>query len=319
MDQGRGNIRKLILSIAVGIGGGAAIAASPPPILQSLWWTDKGSEINAATAQPTTCLSFDPRDAATVSAGLAIFNTPSLLGGQAAKAGLSCNSCHDNGRNNAQFRVEGLSSASGTADVTSSFFSILRSNKTYDPVEIPDLAHPGKVSRAPEDPALERLIRTLIVEEFAGKEPSATTLKALATYVRAIRECDGDPSQERGLKDQLHLIEAAIDGALTMHQKGDEEATKLLVRGARHQLGLIDERFSASRFVSERQLLLDASRRLQDMADTETGDVFSASLISWRADFKSGLALRLASKEHLSLYNPKKLETAFKRNARSAF
>jgi hypothetical protein len=305
LDQGCGNIRKLILSITFGILSGAAIAASPALVLQSFWWTDSGAEVAAATTQPSSCLSFDQREADLLKAGLAIFNTPSLLGGQAAKAGLSCNSCHDNGRNNPHFRVEGLSSESGTADVTSSFFSILRSNKAYDPVEIPDLANLGKVSRAPDDPALERLIRTLIVEEFAGKEPSDTTLKALATYVRAIRKCDGNPSQERRLKDQLHLIDAAIDGALAMHQNDDDEAAKLLVRGARHQLGLIDERYSASGFGIERQLLLDASRRLQDAADTQSGTGFSASLKSWHADFKSGLAQRLATKEHQSLYNPK--------------
>lgn len=243
---------------------------------------------------------------------MALFNTPSLLGGQAAKAGLNCGSCHDNGRDNRHFRVEGLSSAPGTADVTSSFFSVLRGNAVKDPVVIPDLANPGKVSRATNDLALERFIRTLIVEEFSGKEPSQSTLSALATYVRAIRKCDGAQIDGRQLKDQLELVKAAIDGALAMH-KSDENATALvLVRAARHQLGLIDERYSAARFQAERSGLLDSSRQLQDIAEAQANGQFGPSLVRWHEQFTSNLVPRLRAGERYSLYNPKKFRSAFK-------
>ncbi|NJS15549.1 MAG: hypothetical protein HC788_14335, partial [Sphingopyxis sp.] len=134
--------------------------------------------------QPAACVSDISVDA---QAGEALFNSPSLLGGQAAKGGLSCASCHVNGRGNRHFVMTGVSDAPGTADVTNSFFSPARGNGRFDPVVIPDLALPGKVARDPAAAALEPFIRTLIVEEFSGSEPTPAMLGALAAYVRAVR------------------------------------------------------------------------------------------------------------------------------------
>lgn len=243
---------------------------------------------------------------------MALFNTPSLLGGQAAKAGLNCNSCHDNGRDNRHFYVEGLSSTPGTADVTSSFFSILRGNAVKDPVAIPDLANPGKISRAADDQILERFIRTLIVEEFSGKEPNQSTLSALASYVRAIRKCDGAHIIDRRLDDQLQLVDAAIGGALAMHRSGENATALILVRAARHQLGLIDERYSAPRFKAERSALLDSSRQLQDIAEAQNADLFNPALTLWHEQFTANLVPRLRAGERQSLYTRKKFRAAWK-------
>lgn len=279
-------------------------------MLQSLRWTQAGAEIEAITTQPAACLTFDARDRANVQAGIALFNTPTLLGGQAAKAGLNCASCHINGRDNPHFLLPSLSGAAGTADVTSSFFSAARGNGVHDPVIIPDLAQPGKISRAQGDPALERFIRNLIVEEFSGIEPSPATLSALASYVRAIRPCeDNAGAQARRLSNQLDLIEIAIEGASAMEQLGETSTAKLAIASARHQLGLIDERYSAKRFKVERRLLLEASTKLRTIAETSDRTTIPASLASWKQRFDSKTAPRLIAGEPRSLYSAELLKT----------
>lgn len=267
-----------------------------------LRWTAPEAAKDALTTQPAACLR-DPSDDAL--AGEALFNSPALLGGQAAKGGLSCASCHVNGRGNGHFLMAGVSDAPGTADVTNSFFSAARGNGRFDPVAIPDLALPGKVSRDPAAGALEPFIRTLIVEEFAGQEPTPAMLGALAAYVRAIRPCaSGVALMPRTLSGQLRLVDAALDGAVGMARRGDTVAAGVLVAAARHQLGLIAERYAATPFRPQQRELLAASRALQTLAG-EAADPkqFAISASAWRARFAAGLAQQLREREQLSLYN----------------
>ncbi len=288
----------------------AAVYAAPAPLFESLRWTAPGYEIAALSKQPSTCLSFEPGAQADVRAGLALFNSPALLGGQAAKAGLSCGSCHANGRGNPHFLLPSLSGKAGTADVTNSFFGPARGNGVNDPVPIPDLAMPGKISRAQTDPALIHFTQNLIVDEFSGKRPSAAMLNALAAYMRAIQSCAG-ADQRRRLDDQLAIIEAALDGANTMHQIGDHAATNVLISGARHQLGLIDERYTAARFKQERLLLKNASMRLRAIANARDHSKLPKLLQIWRQDFGRKLIRRLKAAETQSLYDEIQITAAF--------
>jgi hypothetical protein len=283
----------------------AAPAPAPPPF-ESLRWTAPGAEHAVLTTRPAACLGSASVE---VQAGEALFNSPRLLGGQAAKAGLSCAGCHVNGRDNAHFLMAGVSDRAGTADVTHSFFGAARGNGRFDPVIIPDLARPGKVSRDPAGGALESFVRTLIVDEFGGREPTPAMLAAIAAYVRAIAPCpDGDLPVRRALDDQLRLIAFALGGATGMAQRGDPVAARALLAAARHQLGLIAERYPAPRFGAERRNLLAASRALADLDARAAGkDGFTAGLSAWRAAFESGLAPRLRRHEARSLYNPAKL------------
>ena len=121
----------------------------------------------------------DPAERARIEVGRAAFRTPLLLGGQAARLGLSCESCHANGRGNPAFRFPGLSGAPGTADVTAPLMSARRGDEVFDPRPIPDLAAPGKVARVRGDPALGAFVRGLIVEEFDGREPPPAVLDGL--------------------------------------------------------------------------------------------------------------------------------------------
>jgi hypothetical protein len=293
--------------------GAASVFGEPAQLIESLRWTAPGQEIAALSKQPSACLSFEPGDKADVRAGLALFNSPTLLGGQAAKAGLSCGSCHVNGRDNPHFLMPSLSGNAGTADVTNSFFGPAHGNGVNDPVQIPDLAMPGKVSRARSDPALLLFTQKLIVDEFSGKKSSAAMLKALASYMRAIKSCTGDAGvdQQRRLDDQLEIINAALDGANSMHQIGDHSAATVLISGARHQLGLIDERYAGARFKQERLLLQNASKRLQMIANSTDQHKLPKLLQIWRQDFDSKLTRRLKAGETQSLYNQIQINAAF--------
>ena len=120
------------------------------PIRAAHWLAPEFRE-RALTEQPPECAEppSAPDERMAFEIGRAAFRAPLLLGGQAARAGLRCESCHANGRRNPGFDFPGLSGVPGTADVTSSMMSSHRGNDVFDPRPIPDLAAPGKVSRDP--------------------------------------------------------------------------------------------------------------------------------------------------------------------------
>jgi hypothetical protein len=275
-------------------------------VSRTLQWTAPGAEWAVLAEVPPSCPRADvvaATDPAMLAAGEALFNSPALLGGQAAKAELSCAACHRGGRGNPHFLMPQLSGAPGTADVTNSFFGPVRANAHFDPVPIPDLAMPGKVSRAPGDPALARFIRTLVVEEFSGAEPSPAMLDALSAYVRGIGPCPAgtEANEPRRVADQLRLIELAITAAAA---EGDPLLRRQSIAAARHQLGLIDERYARPGLAGLRRRLLAASldlARLDDGAD---------ALRKWHARFAADLAPQLLRQERLSLYDPAVLRRA---------
>ncbi len=270
------------------------------PALSALIWIAPGHEAAALTRQPAMCSRAAEGDNQ-VLIGEALFNAPMLLGGQAARADVSCASCHSNGRRNAHFHLDGVSDAPGTADVSSSFFSLAQANDRFDPKPIPDLAYPVKVSRDPASGALERFLRGLIVEEFSGREPSPAAIGALAAYVRAIGDCGAIKEQPRRLADQAALVRVSVLAAEHLAAAGDAGTAAIAVAGARHQLGLIDERFVGAGLKRERARLLAASRALQPAAQSRAPD--PAELQRWLTGFERDLLPVLARGEARSLYS----------------
>ena len=160
---------------SLALGAGAALiltglAAAEGFALRAMGWLAPGADPAAVlTVEPAECLTLftDAAHRASVEIGRAAFRTPVLLGGQAARAGLSCESCHRGGRSNAGFLFPGVSGRPGTADVTSSLFSSHRGDGVDDPLPIPDLA--GDRARLKVAPgALAPFIPGRIVAEFAG-------------------------------------------------------------------------------------------------------------------------------------------------------
>ena len=198
-----------------------------------------------------------------VAVGRAVFRSPLLLGGQAARAGLSCASCHRNGRSNAHFHFPGLSGAPGTADVTASLMSKKRGDGTFNPKPIPDLARRPQDLKVKGTPKLRSFIRGLIVEEFDGPEPSEAVLDGLVAYVNAL-----DPKACRteanvvSLQMMLKDIDAAVRASEGAYLAKDSATGSALIAAARSMLGAIDERLQVAGLERERAVLQDASREL---------------------------------------------------------
>jgi hypothetical protein len=229
---------------------GAAGAAGLVRLHPARWLAPGADPVAALGSSPTECLArpADPEAAYLVELGRTAFRTPMLLGGQAARAGLTCESCHQAGRRNPDFFFPGLSGAPGTADVTSALFSSHRDDGIDNPRPIPDLSGPKAALKVPQGPgtaALQSFIHGQITEEFDGAEPPPAVLQGLAAYVRALdpRACPAEARRPLRVADQVEEARRAVRAGQAALDRRDPEAAALMIQGARWRLGLIYERF----------------------------------------------------------------------------
>ena len=311
-SRGRG----AALGLAVAALALTAAAPAAPPLRAMAWLAPGTDPVAAMTRAPAECYapSADADARWLEEAGRAAFRTPLLLGGQAARAGVSCETCHRSGRTNPAFDFPGVSlGRPGSADVTSSVFSSHRGDGIDNPVPIPDLGGPRaalKVSQAVPGRALETFIHGLVTQEFDGAEPPPAILDGLAAYVRALRPeacpAGGDrPVTLAGTFDDADLALAAALGGLG---RRDPASAALLIGAARSALGRIDERYAAPELAPLRRRLRAADLELAAaQAAVRRGDPAAAeAIILWRA--RSG-ALRagLAAREDRSLFSAARL------------
>jgi len=285
-------------------------------------WMDKHADpARALGSTPTECLRrpADPVQAARVEIGRAAFRTPVLLGGQAGRAGINCETCHRDGRDNPDFLFPGVSGAPGTADVTSSLFSTHRGNGVDDPKAIPDLSGPKtklKVGQAPADKKLEPFIHGLITEEFDGPEPTPAVLEGLAAYVRALdpAACPARARQPVDVALLMDDVRRALKAAQASDTAGDAATAVVMVASARSRLGMIDERFAAPALARPRAALRAADRRLDDLqgALRERRPDAGRRIKAWLAA-SPRLQRQLVAKEKASLFDPARLAQAAKR------
>ena len=308
MDRRR---RTAALALVLALG---SLAASDAPPLAEMRWLAPGTDVVAALGwQPAECLFVESgaasgADVLSVEIGRAAFRSPLTLGGQAARAGLSCESCHRNGRTNPDFHFPGVSGAPGTADVTSSLLSSHRGNGVADPKPIPDLGAPREQLKViPYPDKLPAFIHGLVVEEFDGPEPTPGVLAGLAAYVRAIRPdvCDARPAPVTAPGYLLDAIRAVDAGAIILAD-GDRETALVMFAAARTRLGRIDERYAG---LAKSQALLRKSSA--DLAEIEAmvrvGDPAAPGRIkAWRTG-TGDLAQALRRDEPRSLFNPRRL------------
>jgi hypothetical protein len=286
-------------------------------------WVAKGADpARALGTLPTECLKVpaDPVLAARIEIGRAAFRTPVLLGGQAARAGITCETCHRDGRSNPDFHFPGVSGAPGTADVTNSLFSTHRGNGIDDPKPIPDLSGPKgklKVSQVPAEKQLEPFIHGLVTEEFDGPEPTPAVLDGLATYVRALSPAACPARARQPLTVALLMSDArrALKAAQGEAAAGDNATAMVMVASARSRLGFIDERFAAPALARPRNDLRAADRRLEAaqaaLHDHRTQEA-SADLTAWLAS-SGRLEAELAARQSASLFDPARLAAAARR------
>jgi hypothetical protein len=124
-----------------------------------------------------------------VNLGDVAFSSPAILGGIARQAGISCSTCHINGASNPKFYIPRLSDRPGTFITTGMLFNGKADNRLLDPLTIPSLR--GARSLAPyghdgRAASLRDFIRNVIVNEFAGPEPSPAILDAIVIYIQDI-------------------------------------------------------------------------------------------------------------------------------------
>jgi hypothetical protein len=305
----------LTLALAALTTAGALAATTAPP-LRALRWLPAGVDLTDALGRtPTECLSAAP-DAQTayrVELGRAAFRSPLLLGGQAARAGLACESCHREGRSNPDFQFPGVSGPPGTADVTSSLFSSHRGDGIDNPKPIPDLSGPTaalKVSRAPDGRALETFIHGLVTDEFDGTEPPTAVLDGLAAYVRALSPAACPPQSTRALKvaDLIEDARRAARTGLMALDHDDPAAAIVMVQAARGRLGLIFERYDGSGLAPQRAALTAADRDLAAvLVHLRARDPRAAGHLRAWLDRSGPWGLALVAAEPRSLFAPPRL------------
>jgi hypothetical protein len=117
------------------------------------------------------------------------FNSPYTLGEAARRAHISCATCHVNGASNPKLFIPGLSARPGTFDTTNAFFNPKTDNDVLDPVTIPSLRGArflGPYGHDGRSASLRDFARNVVVNEFAGAEPSAQILDAIVAYIEDI-------------------------------------------------------------------------------------------------------------------------------------
>jgi hypothetical protein len=306
-----------VLSLGLAAVFALAAAATDLSVIHAARWLAPGADrARVLASQPTECLkaASDPEQAYAIAVGRAAFRTPLLLGGQAARAGIACESCHRDGRNNPDFLFPGLSGAPGTADVTTSLFSSHRDDGIDNPKLIPDLSGPKaglKVSQAPGDGALEGFIHGIVTQEFDGAEPPPAVMNGLAAYVRALSPDACPPAAREPLNTATYADNArrAVRAAIAALDHRDPQTAAFLTGAARSQLGLIYERYDQPQADASRAALRAADLELAAAADAaRAGDPRARDrLAAWLAQTPAWTKV-VERQEARSLFNARRLE-----------
>jgi len=295
--------------------------AATLPIRSARWIAPGANKVKLLSEKPSECLAKPATQelAYQVEIGRAAFNTPLLLGGQASRAGLQCESCHRGGRTNREFFFPHVSGRPGTADVTTSVFSSHRGDGIDNPKPIPDLSGPRellKVSRDPRKPDLRNFIHGLVTEEFDGAESPRAVMDGLAAYVRSLRPdaCPPDPIQPIRMESVMADATRAMHAAEAAAVRKDGATAILMVASARTQLGLIYERYQAPSLSAERVALRDADLDLASIQnDVRKGDAGAAMRLALWPGQAATLTGKLQAHEDKSLFNPRQLAAAVRR------
>lgn len=319
LDCGRCVLRGLAAALLLGLAACAGEPDAAPPLtsdsLRALRWLAPGADrVMALTTQPVACRdSQEPFSViggnsgafSTTDVGRIAFESPALLGGAAGRMGLSCSSCHVNGRGNPDFFVAGVSGAPGTADVTSSLFSKVRGNDAVDPMPIPDIsARDGTQIRDRLGPEFRAKVHGLIVEEFDGQEPGERIMSAIVDYMAGLALCP-DPAVRGPVTPDTDLDAARTAFAIAQASYGADR--RLMVRAARERLERVHERFPAADHADVREALLAASEALSAWLDGADPALARQAL--------DAAAQKAAAKATASLYAPDILRAALDRMA----
>lgn len=304
MDRNRRTLKLLAALAALVLTG----AASPSALLlrEQAWTAPSDTIAHDLTHGPGECLvERTPQ----IEIGRALFRTPVLFGGPAARAGLSCNACHSNGRGNARFLLPELTDRAGHADVTSEWSSRMRGDDVLNPLPIPDLTDVSdrSVFGHTSVPSLDAFVHSVIVDEFQGHPPTAQASAGVIAYLRALRSAAcpaGDIALTlAGAADDVRRAVTAAEGA-------DGETTSLLLLAAQDEIGRIVERLPALTFAQDRRRFEALARELGALRNAEDlPAAMATALPGWRARFDATIA-RSARREARTYFNEATLRRA---------
>ena len=293
-------------------------SAEPPDIADSKWIHGDADLIAALTEIRSECrtATSDADRMHAIRLGRVAFRSPVLLGGLAARVGMSCNSCHPNGHANDAFFVVGVSGKPGTADVTGSVFSKVRDDQIFNPVPIPSLLDSsarssfGSVAPVADLPTF---LNAAIVDEFQGQPPTATIADALLAYVTSLQSssCNAPAiipvsleSDAQGLRETLGLILASLD-------RDDPSAAKFVLASLRAALGRVYRRFPES--IEAREELIGLSLSLADVRlrlDDEKEERAARAMLASIQERMEASIQKLETKASVSFYDPNTLRAA---------
>ena len=286
-------------------------AAAPGALLlrEQSWTAPSETLAHDLTRAPAECLVARTPD---VEIGRALFRTPVLLGGPAARAGLSCNACHSNGGVNARFLLPELTDRAGHADVTSEWSSNVRGDGIVNPLPIPDLADVSARTAFghAREPSLDTFVRSVIVEEFQGEPPPPQAFDGMMAYLRALRRDGCAPGETpitlESAADDVRRSVAATEGA-------DAETARLLLLAGQDAIGRIVERLPARGFSRDRRRFENLARELGAMRNADDVDAtLQTAMPGWRARFDAAVT-RTARRETRTYFNEATLRRALER------
>lgn len=264
------------------------------------WLAPQSDKVKFLTSMPASCsekpdLSNDRQRML----GKLAFESPALLGGAAARMGLSCSSCHLNGRGNPDFFIEGVSDKPGTADVTSSLLSKVRGDGNFNPVAIPDVGlRDGKQIRDRRSAEFKAKVRGLVVEEFDGQEPSVEVFDALIVYLDSLNPLScSDGKEAVGADGDLDAVQWSYEIGRTPTYSPDTRVFYL--RAARFRLERIHERLPQADQAALREDLVQLSAGLGRLAES----VRTSQPIEFQDPDWTGLRTRLQGATGRSYYD----------------
>jgi len=286
----------------------ASRVAASPDILQ--WVTPDADLVAILSKEPAECKTADAGAEAQFLLGRLAFRSPFLLGGQAARNGLTCQACHSQGQVNDNFFVLGMSDKIGTADVTNFHFSKELGDDTFNPAPIPSLSDDVfGVDYSPDKPDLEALVLKLITKEFSGKDPNPDVLQGILSYIRALDDEACPPSNSLAEKDLLdfQLENISRSFALLSRQLYGPETQSFIVVALRAEIGSVYKRFPGNPALS--QNLADLGQSLNERTAKLTKDQIVTASKTW-----ASLEKKLKAEFDNSLYSSKAIQKWIENN-----
>lgn len=150
-----------------------------------------GSDIFDQDPLPLLVLNFeeqgiDETDLPPVAFGDMLFDSAQIFGSPARDLGITCSTCHNRSDINQRLFIPGASHQPGAIDVDGAFFNPIFNDRRDDPIDIPSLRglrFTGPYGRDGRFASLRDFTRNVIVNEFAGDEPTPFMLDALLAYM----------------------------------------------------------------------------------------------------------------------------------------